>query len=455
MTETNPNIRREAALTLQEILYGGGYSSILVNRRLQEFPETVTERDRRLYTNLVYTVLEHLPTIDAGLEAWSSTPLRKLKPWVAVCLRLGLAQLLYMDKIPTSAAVHETVDLVKHSPYRGLAGFVNGVLRGALRAELRVPRPDSEKEPVRALSLEYDMPAWIVTLWRDAYGQEQAVNLLERSRGQKPLCCRCNTVKISPEELEEKLRADEAVAALRRSEILPEAFFLDYKGDLTRSSLYREGFLSVQDESSMLAAMASGVRPGDQVLDLCAAPGGKSMVMAQLMQNRGEIYSRDLHPHRTELIRKNAERLGLDCIHPQTADGLDPESVQPEAYDVVFLDAPCSGLGILRSKPDIKYHRSPEEQEALQKLQEALLENACRGVRRGGRLVYSTCTLNPAENESRIEAFLAFHPEFEPVDLEKELPFLPECDRLWRKYLLLYPCREGRDGFFAAAMKRI
>lgn len=205
----------------------------------------------------------------------------------------------------------------------------------------------------------------------------------------------------------------------------------------------------------MLAAMATGVRPGDQVLDICGAPGGKSIVMAQLMENQGRILCRDIHEHRVDLIRRNAERLGLTCIEPQAADGTDRKSIDEESWDVILLDAPCSGLGILRSKPDIKYHRKPTEQEALLALQGELLENASRGVKKGGRLIYSTCTVNPAENEERVENFLREHEEYELADLEKELPFLPECDRLWRKYLLLYPQKGGRDGFFVAAMKRV
>jgi 16S rRNA (cytosine967-C5)-methyltransferase len=449
------NIRKEAARTLEEILIHDAYSSICVNQHLMKFPATVDERDRRLYTNLVYTTLEHLPTIDAGLAAWSSVPMRKMKPWILSCLRLGLAQLMYMEKIPSSAAVHETVELVKKSPYRSLAGFVNGVLRGALRANLQVPQPDPEREPMAAFALAYDMPVWITELWYRAYGPEQTQELLMRSQGHKPLCCRINRCKIDPEEgkkrLEQALEAEHIVP----STILPEAFFIEYSGDITQWDLYREGILSLQDESSMLAALATGVQPGDQVLDLCAAPGGKSIVMAQQMNNQGRIRSCDLHEHRVELIRRNAQRLGLTCIEPQQADGTAADSVEEKKWDVVLVDAPCSGLGILRSKPDIKYHRRAEEQQALSDLQAALLENAARGVKVGGRLVYSTCTINPAENEDRIERFEREHPEYEPVDLEKELPFLPECDRLWKKYLLLYPKKGGRDGFFVAAMKRV
>ena len=455
MTEISKvNIRKEAALSLQEILDEGGYSSIVLQQHLRAWPET-EERDRRLYTSLVYTTLDHLPTVEAGLAAWSSVPLRKMKPWIRNCLRLGLAQLLYMDKIPASAAVHETVELVKQSPYRGLAGFVNGVLRGALRAGLQVPQPDPVRQPLEAMSLRYDMPIWIVRLWQQAYGTETAEMLLRRSQGEKPLCCRVNTIKNEPDKLYEQLTEMLGPERVRRSEILPEALYLQYSGDITQWAPYRDGLLSIQDESSMLAATAAGARPGDRVLDLCAAPGGKSVVMAQQMRDRGEIRSLDLHPHRVALIQKNVERLGLHCIHPAATDGTAPESVEEAAYDVVLVDAPCSGLGILRSKPDIKYHRAPQEQAELTALQGQLLRNAARGVKAGGRLAYSTCTINPDENEKQVEAFLAENPTFELVDLEKELPILPECDRLLKKYLLLYPQPKGRDGFFVAVMKRV
>ncbi len=454
MAEIKHNIRKEAASALQEILQGGGYSSIVINQYLKKLDGQIEERDRRLFTGLVYTTLEHLPTIDAGLAVWSSVKLRKMKPWVATCLRMGLAQLMYMDKIPASAAVNETVELIKKSPCRGLAGFVNGVLRGAQRAGFTVPQPDPAKEPIKALSLQYDMPEWIVDLWMKGYGKEVAGVLLERSRGQKPLCCRANPVRVEPAALIARLEEELGEDNIRTSDTVPEAFYVRYSGDMTRWEPYQQGLLTIQDESSMLAAMATGAKPDDRVVDMCAAPGGKSIVMAQMMKNQGQILSRDIHPHRVDLIHKNAARLGLTCIEPQVADGLDPANMPEQRFDVVLLDAPCSGLGILRSKPDIKYHRNPTDQQDLEALQAQLMDIAARGVKAGGRLVYSTCTLNPAENEQQVDAFFSRHPEFILVDLEKDLPFLPECDRLWRGHLTLFPQADGRDGFFAAAMER-
>ncbi len=447
-------IRRQAARALQSILYEGAYSSLLIDRALKAMPDGTSERDRRFFTGLIYTTLEHLPTVDAVLDASSSVKTEKMKPWVAVNLRMALAQILYMDRVPASAAVNAAVELVRDSACSRLSGFVNGVLRGCGRTGYAFERPDPAAEPLRALSLEYDMPEWIVSLWRDAYGEEVCRALLARSRGEKPLSVRANTLKITPDELFARLKEELGEDRVRRSELLPEVFYPAYEASFSDWSLYREGLLYAQDESSVLAAMALRAEPGQKVLDLCAAPGGKTAVLAQMMNDQGRIDSRDLHPQRVRLIEEMTERLGIGCVRASAADGTDPSSVSEGAYDAVLLDAPCSGLGVLRSKPDIKYRRSASDALALSAVQEKLLETAARALRPGGRLVYSTCSLHPEENEKRIEAFLAAHPNFSLVDLEKELPSIGECDKISHKYMIIFPVEQGRDGFFVAALQK-
>ncbi len=444
--------RKEAADALYAILYGGAYASIHIDKRLREAGE-IPDRDRRFYTGLIYSTLEHLPSLDRALDSFSSVPTDRMKPYLAVNLRMALAQILYMDRIPESAAIHECVELVKRSSVSRLAGFANGVLRGAQRASYRFELPDPEKEPAAHLSVRYDVPEPLVRLWLSSYGRETAELLLRRSQGEKPLSVRANTLKITADALAEKLAALQE-APLRRG--LPETavFYPEHGGSFADWDLYREGFLYAQDESSVIAAMALAPRAGERILDLCAAPGGKSMVLAQLMGDQGEIDSRDLHPHRAELIRKNAERLGIRSVRAKAADGCDPAAVEEGAYDRVLLDAPCSGYGVLRGKPDIKYHRSLGEEGELVALQRKLLETAARALRPGGRLVYSTCTLDPAENEKQVEAFLAGHPAFRLLDAEKDLPFLSECDKIAGGYVTLLPQEGGRDGFFLAVMEK-
>lgn len=452
------NARAAAADILRDIYEKGGYSAILLNQRLRALPPDTDERDRRLLTGLVYTALEHEVTIQAVLRRYSSVAPEKLKSYVAACLRLGLAQLMYMDKIPQNAAVNETVELIKHSACRGLSGFVNGVLRGAIRGGFEPLEPANE---LAKTALRYDMPEWIVKLWQDGYGEETAEQMLRGSVGRKPFCVRVNTLKTTPEALIDRLRQDERVSELARAELVPEAVYLTLSGDPGDWQPYKDGLLTVQDESSMLGPMLLRAESGERVLDICAAPGGKSLYLAARSGDTLAIDAGDLHPHRVELMKENAARLGVNGMNCSVWDGTDKTRFEKEAYDRVLLDVPCSGLGLLRSKPDIKLHRSEAEMAELYELQGKLLETAAAAVKRGGTLLYSTCTLNPAENEKRVEAFLAAHPEFGELDLgarlsesAKTLQFGAENGILANGNLTLLPQKDGRDGFFIALLKK-
>lgn len=444
------DMRKEAALALEEILYRGGYSSLIVNQHLKAFPSSVSELDRRFFTGLVYTTLTHLISIDAIIETYSKVPMKKIKPYLLICLRLGVCQLRYMDGTPDRAAIYQTVELVKKSRFQALAGYVNGVLRAAQREACAFPMPDLEREPVRALALQYDMPEWIVQKWMQDYGRGEGEELLQKMTEPGAVCVRINTLKASLEEAKAALAGQAEIWP----GVLPEAVYVRHTGDISKWKLYEEGWITVQDESSMLAALAVGAQPGERVLDLCGAPGGKSTFMAQLMRDQGCISCRDLYPHRVKLIEENQKRLGISCIHAEAADGCVQRTEDQEAYDRVLLDAPCSGLGILRSKPDIKLHHRPEGEEELVQLQRKLLQAAAAALKPGGTLVYSTCTLSKCENEDQIEWFLQQNSKFSVEPLEKRLPSLPECDRLWAKYLTLWPQKNGHDGFFVAALKK-
>lgn len=449
------NIRQEAALALEEILCRGGYSSLTVNEYLKKMAGQTEERDRRFFTNLVYTTLDHLLSIDAVIEAHSKTPLKKIKPYLLVCLRMGICQLKYMESVPDRAAINETVELVKKSKLCALAGFVNGVLRGAQRSGCAFVIPDVEKDPVKALGLRYDMPEWIVSLWLQDYGMKLTEMLLQKMQQPGCVCLRANTLKAEAAEIGKRIA--ESVGedgSVRQSSAVPEAFYAEHIGDISSWDLYKEGYVAVQDESSMLAALATGAKPGDRVLDLCAAPGGKSAFMAQMMKDHGSISSRDLHEHRVNLIRQNAERLGIGCIQAVAADATQLQMEDLEQYDVVLLDAPCSGLGIMRSKPDIKLHHTLQDVMELAELQRKMLMVAAEAVKPGGTLVYSTCTLNKKENDEQVEWFLKKYQNFVLKDLENRLPSLPECDRLWKKHLTLWPQVGGHDGFYVACLEK-
>ena len=459
---TEWNAREEAALALEAVLEQKGYSTIVLDRRIQAYPPSVDSRDKALVTRLVYGALSHRLTLDAVLDHYSRTPVRKMKPYVACTLRIALEQMLFEDRIPDRAAINEAVENVKHSRYKGLSGFVNGVLRAIVRDGKQIPLPE---DPVERLSIKYSLPATMIRGWSAAYGQEMAEELCIRLSTEPRVCVRCNTLKTTPEALKKELIQKLGAEGVRDAGTLPELFYLERAEDLGNWPALVEGRMVVQNESAALAAALTLVKPGDQVLDLCAAPGGKSTMMAQRMLDQGRIISCDIYEHKIRLIQNQARTLGMTCIEACLHDGLEYEPSWEEAFDVVLLDAPCSGLGILRSKPEIRWNRSEKDEQELEELQYRLLQNAARYVRPGGRLVYSTCTLRAEENEWQMQRFLQEHSNFSEADVEKDLPSTAICDNIHNNYALMpekglpesggwrviLPEAKGRDGFFIAA----
>lgn len=449
------NARKEAVECFLDIMEQQGYSSIVLDRRIRQYPPSVSSKDKALVTNLVYTTLTHCITLDALLDRYSKTPVRRMKSYIAAVLRISCAQLMYFDKIPQRAVIHEAVELVKHSAYRGLSGFVNGVLRAIQRNGCRMELPG---DPLERLSIQWSIPMYMLRLWETAYGLETAALLARRSVDRKPVSVRCNSLCITPGQLQEELEQQLGQERVRRSPVCDAVFYLDTAENLRTWEAMKKGHMMVQDESSVLAALATGVRPGMQALDMCAAPGGKSMCMADMMENQGRIVSCDIHEHKLELIRQNAEHLGITCVHPMLRDGTLPVPEDRERYDAVLLDAPCSGLGILRSKPDIRYHHKEADIDELSSLQRTLLCQAQQYVKPGGRLVYSTCTITPQENERNAAWFLREFPNFIMGNLEKDLPTLHLCDTIKdsRKpgWCTILPQEAGRDGFFIATFTK-
>lgn len=452
MTEMRWNPREEAVQCFLEIMENQGYSSIVLDRRVRKYPPSALSKDKALVTGLVYTTLSMLLTIDTVINQYSKTPVRKMKPYIAAVMRITTAQLLYFDRIPARAAIHEAVELVKHSKFKGLSGFVNGVLRAMERGGCRYDVP---KDPLKALSIKNSVPEYMLRLWEEAYGIETAQDIAERCTGHRPVIVRCNTLKCTPDQLYEELTAQVGVENVHKSEVSDWILYLDTAEGLGHWEAMRQGHMIVQDESSALAALAACTKPGMQVLDMCAAPGGKSACMAAVMENQGRIVSCDIHEHKLELIRSNAQRLGISIIEPCLRDGTVPMKEEMEMYDVVLLDAPCSGLGIMRSKPDIRWNRKEEDIEELAKLQRELIKTAVQYVKPGGRLIYSTCTITPQENEENAQWILDQYPNFVMGNLEKDLPSVTRCDIIKgsRKpgWCTILPQKAGRDGFFISS----
>ena len=415
----------------------GAYSNLVLDGELSR--SGLDSRDKAFASALFYTTLERLVTLDACIASQSSRPLGKLSPQVLAILRISVCQLLYMPQIPPSAVVDEGVKLTRQNRQASAGGFVNGVLRSFLRGGCALPTPPEEGE---ALAIQYGVPRPLVELWLRSYGREDTEGFLKRCQPPAPLYIRVNRLRIDEEALAARL-AEEGVTA-RPVDGLEGAMVLEGGGDLRRLRAFEEGLFHVQDLSSQLCAKALETRPGMAVLDVCAAPGGKTFTLAQWMEDRGRLVACDLHPKRVGLIAKGARRLGLHCVEALAADG----SVWEESrgrFDRVLCDVPCSGYGILRRKPEVRY-KPLEETAGLPAIQYKILETSAKYTKEGGLLLYSTCTLHPRENQQVVERFLQAHPEFSPHPLT--------AIGVEEGQLTLINTRWDSDGFFLAALER-
>ena len=359
-------------------------------------------------------------------------------------LRLGIYQILFMDKVPDRAAVHETVELVKRRGKARAAGMVNAVLRKCVASKSTLPRLP-QNDPLRRMTVQYSHPRWLVERLVSLVGAEEAEEFLRLDNRPVATCIQTNPLKTTPEELAQELR--DAGVSVQPHPWLAGCFEITGTGDLERLPAFAEGRCTVQDAAARLAAMAAAPAPGDRVLDVCAAPGGKSFAMAMEMGNRGDILSCDIHPHKLKLIENGAARLGITIVRTALADGRERHAAWVEQADVVLADVPCSGLGIIRKKPDIRW-KDPAALAALPAIQRAILGNAAAYVRPGGVLVYSTCTVLPEENGGVVTDFLSGHPEFVKEDFD--LPGIGSCSG----DATLWPQRTRTDGFYICRMRR-
>lgn len=401
--------------------------------------------DAALCSRLVYGVMQNQLLLDFYLDAYCSQPVDHLQPPLSDILRLGAYQILFLDKVPDSAAVNESVNLSKIFKRGQAAGLVNAVLRKISQNKNDLPLiPDKDTE--RYLSIRYSHPKWLVKRLLPLLGRDETEAFLAANNGIAPLTVQVNPLRTTQEELLEELAACGVQAAPHAW--VPDCLELSGTGDLTALKPFRDGKFLVQDPAARLVSLIADVRPGQKVLDVCAAPGGKSFSCAFAMGNEGRVLSCDLHENKLKRVREGAERLGVTCVETASADG---RIFRPEwegAFDTVLVDAPCSGLGIIRKKPDTRYKKL-DDLFALPVIQAAILENAARYVRPGGTLVYSTCTILPTENEEVTTAFLAEHPDFsmEPFSLPQ-----PVGETEGR--LTLWPQRHGTDGFYICRMTR-
>lgn len=402
-------------------------------------------REAALAARLVYGVLQNRALLDFYLGAFCTQSFDQLEPFIRDVLRLGGYQILFMDRVPDRAAVDESVELVKRKKRQRAAGMVNAVLRRLSREKNALPELPAE-DRAAYLSLRYSHPKWLVERLLSLLGEEEAEAYLRLDNGSVPTTIQRNPLRCGGKELAERLAA--SGASLTPHPWMPDCWLLAGGGGLDGMPDFQQGLFHVQDAAAKAAVLAAGVKPGDRVLDVCAAPGGKTFSAAMEMAGRGGIVACDIHRHKLALIEKGAERLGLACIHTELADGREAREEWLEGFDAVLCDVPCSGLGIIRKKPDIRY-KDPAQLAGLPKVQRAILENAGGYVKPGGVLLYATCTILPEENQNVAEEFLSRHPEF-----VRERFVLPGLEEENDGSLTLWPQRHETDGFYICKMRK-
>ncbi len=411
------------------------YSHRLIREVLDKY-DYLPDRDRAFLKRLTEGTLERRLELDYHLNRVSNIPVGKMKPLIRELLRLSLYQLLYMDSVPDSAVCNEACRLAARRGFGSLKGFVNAVLRNLARQKENLPLPDREKEPLRYLSVKYSMPDWIVGLWADEYGTEITETILEGLMQVSPVSIRFRTDLTGErrEKLCDAFRAQEIVPI--QSSYLPYVYSLEGVNGVERLPGFAEGLFTVQDVSSALAVEMAGIRKGDFVVDVCAAPGGKSLLAAE---KAARVLSRDRSQEKAELIRSAACRMGMENIEVQVRDGcLTDENLIGQA-DVVLLDVPCSGLGVIGKKRDIKYRASWESVRQAEMLQREIVSASWQYVKPGGTLLYSTCTINTAENEAMVK-YISEELPFDPVPLDG----LPDEIRAFRDRLEVLRDQAGK-----------
>ncbi len=413
--------REIALLILYRVENDGAYPNILLKEMIDK---DMSKQDRALVTNIVYGVINRQITLDYIISQKSKVKLKKLSKYILLILRMGIYQLLFMNKIPQSAAVNESVKLAKRYGHSASSGYVNGVLRNIAKNGFEYPNDKTQE-----LSVKYSFPLWICKKWTDEFGFNFTNELMEAFLEEPHLVLRPNTLKTDVDTLSKMLVNNGIELTLQDDAIICSGL------DVANDTLYKNGFYTVQDIAAMQTAKVLSPQMGETIIDMCSAPGGKTTHIAELMQNSGKIYAFDVYEHKIELVKNNAKRLGIDIIDAKLCDATKYNDKYKELADRVLCDVPCSGTGIIRRKPDIKFNRS--EDDSFFEVQSAILNNGARYVKHGGVLVYSTCSIEKEENEVVTSTFLNNNKEFE---------------RLYEK--TYYPNTDGTDGFYICKMKR-
>ena len=437
--------RRMALAVIRDVTENDAYASLSLNEKLVK--SGLNPADRRLAARLAYDTIEHLLTIDHALSQVMARPDTDIK--LRNILRLGACQLLLEDRIPESAATNTCVELCKELGMEGLSGVCNGILRNLIRKKDELEWPDEAAEPIRALSIRHSVPEWLVEKLIADWGKEEAVAVMSFSEPETYITVRPNLTEMDGDAFETLLNKK---VWEHEKGVTPFSWRIRGMADIGQDADFLAGRFSIQGESSMMACLAVAPKRGAQLLDACAAPGGKTCLLAEMMGGTGRVQAWEMHEHRTALITAQAKRLHLENVRPMTRDASRHREELDQTMDAVLLDAPCSGLGVMSDKPDVKYRVTPESVAELTAIQAKLLDAVAPYVKEGGVLVYSTCSMLKDENVRQVEAFLERHPEFAVDALPETIP------QQFRQYqdvgLQLLPQRDHVGGFYICRMRR-
>ena len=443
-------IRELAMDILVDIDKKKGLSHLVLSDTLKNY-QYLDKKDRAFLTRLCQGTIEYQIQLDYIIDQFSRTKAKKCKPVIRAILRMGVYQLKYMDHVPDSAVCNEAVKLAKKRGFRNLTGFVNGVLRTIARNMDQIIYPDMQKEPVKALSIRYSMPEWIIRYWLNDYDMQTVQTMLESFLTISPLTIRVQFTNGSKEELLQRFAEDQITA--EDGSFMSEALKISKFDHLEDVKAFEEGRFQVQDESSMLVGRLADPKEGMFVIDVCSAPGGKSLHIADLMHGTGKVIARDLTEYKTDLIEENRERLSCSNVEVQAADALETDESMIGKADIVIADLPCSGLGIIGKKHDIKYNMTAEQMKELSKLQRRILEVVVNYLKDDGILMYSTCTISREENIGNVQ-WMQEHLQLEPIAFDSLMPEKLSVETAKDGYIQLLPGIHPCDGFFIAKMRK-
>lgn len=444
MKKAQISTAREIAL---KILYELEIKGAFANETIELFCKNyhLSNLDRRFVSELVNGTTKMRRKLDYVLSFFLEKEINKLTPWIRNILRLGVYQIDFMDRVPDSAAVHEAVNLTKKFGHRGTVALVNAVLRNYLRDKSRVRFPSWEENKAENIALFYSFPSWMVENWLNMFGEEEAIRLCQAFNERPKVCCRMNSAKADHQSLEEKFT--EKKIKFKAGRFLEIFYYLESKVDLNRFLPLKEGLVYLQDESAGFPVILLDPQPGETILDLCSAPGGKTTFIAGLLKGKGKILAVDKSWDKIELLKENCRRLGINWVNCICGDAC---NFQCKPVDRVLVDAPCSGLGVLRRNSDSRWRKQKEDFLRLQKFQLQILFNAANLVKKGGVLVYSTCTITPEENDQVIESFLRKRRDFKLLDASRyvDSQLVDESG-----FVRTFPHIHKMDGSFAARLE--